>query len=73
MSSEQQLNRVIVAKDIVQKAPLHKTKRAFELLGDESLALSRCLVDEIKGLLSELAQCKQEITQLKLKIKEFHS
>ncbi len=55
---ENQMQRVQIASELLEKAPIHKTKKAAKILGDETLLL-------LSGVIGEIEQLKVEIIKLK--------
>lgn len=52
----QQLNRVEIAGELLEKAPMHKTKKAAMSLGNETKALLAMLVGVVEQHSLELKQ-----------------
>ena len=56
-----QLARVEIAGELLEKAPVHKTKKAAALVGKETLKLLKLSVDVISQQNKEIEQLKERI------------
>ena len=54
-----QLARVEIAGELLKKAPMHKTKKAAQLLGDETMGLLGQLVEIVNQQAAEIKQLKE--------------
>ena len=61
MPLSEKLQRVEIAGEILKNASITKTKKAAQKLGDETLSL-------LSAVVSEVNECKKEITLLKQKV-----
>lgn len=59
-----QLDKVELLAEVVKKAPIHKTKKAAVVLGEESLKLSRLLVDDNQALRQEFKDLTKRLWNL---------
>lgn len=58
---KKQLSRVQIAGDLLQKAPMIKTKQAAHSLGDETLSLLGQLVDIAQQQAIEIEELKERL------------
>ena len=58
---KKQLSRVKMAGDLLQRAPMIKTKQAAQSLGDETLALLTQTVEIIETQQTEIEELKERL------------
>jgi len=56
-----QLIRIKAAGDVLEKAPMMKTKQAAQMLGNETLTLLGQLVDTVNQQSDEIKQLKEQL------------